>query len=369
MQCSVGKFDIYSKFKYFMVANLAMVILTVVLLGTIQVLLTFHRCRNFFNSHSLSSVRKSLIGLASMVLFLIYPSTSSAVFGILPMACKQFYLTQDKSVSVDYFLDGPSIRCFTKLHHEHINIGYLSLFYVLGVPVVIPLMLYLTSEKQKNDFILKRYLKGLKQQESMSGATRQGTELNTSCEEQPGSTNISALSGTSYSGRKEAKDSWLSQYNVDQPEKLNSSSTISDTHPQISLGKDVRDGLCFYSSNYKDLFFFWESVEMLRKVLLTSVTVFIGGSSRTSVALLVMFSGLFAVLHAQFKPIKRTTEHYLQLLALFSIFANFIIGLSMRLPSEMDDNTSQQESVALTIILLMCNGWIIIAGVGLTFGK
>ena len=352
MQCSIGKFDMFARFKFFMFSNVIVSGVTLVGLVVIQFSLGLQKTKHLAKEALICSLRKSLIGVASMTLFLLYPSTASAVFGILPFACKRYYLTQNGDASADYFLEDPSIRCFTDIHMKHVTISYISLIYVFGMPILVPLILYFTKNRDGKNMGDQRQAFRIRHQ--LQAMLR----------------DLSASPNESQSGMSIGSPVTIlnEQRHLSDLKSISGPITYASTQKPVSFKEDVRNGLCFYHANYKDMFFFWESVEMLRKVLLSSVTVSIGGSSRTSICLLVMFSGIFSVLHAQFKPIKRTTEHILQLLALFAIFSNLIIGLSMRLSSEMDDSTSKQESLALTVIILACNGWIIIAGITLTIG-
>ena len=389
VECFAGEFDVYSKFKVYMVTNATVIAVSLLVISLLQMCLYRKIKQHTYSTVQVSAARKSLIGVISMVIFLLYPSTASSVFGVLPLACKKYYLTQNKELSADYFLENPSIRCFTNIHDKSLALGYLSLVYVLGVPIVIPLVLYFTANRKKNNNSSAMNQKEYKGQlqvdvlelqeissESFSSVRRPVKLRQDNLDHHSQGRDLAAFSDKDKLRMRDTANNKLSISTSGQLMNNNASQSLrgnagtsSDVQQAVSLRKDIYDGLCFYYANYKDAFFFWESVEMLRKVLLSSVTVFIGGSSRTSVALLVMFSGLFAVLHAQFKPIKRKIEHALQLLALFAIFCNLVIGLSIKLPSEMEESTTKRDSLALTVALLICNGWIIISGITLTLGK
>ena len=123
----------------------------------------------------------------------------------------------------------------------------------------------------------------------------------------------------------------------------------------LSIAEDVYDGLGFFYGNYKEQYFFWESLEMIKKMFVATSGVFIGENSYTSLALLIMFSGVFAVLHAHFKPIANNKEHFLQLVCLSALHIQLLLGLSMNIKEEVVQSDYKQDIEALTVSLIICN--------------
>ena len=82
----------------------------------------------------------------------------------------------------------------------------------------------------------------------------------------------------------------------------------------------------FLHENYKPSYWYWEVIEMYRKLLLTSVLPMFASQNRVVLCIGIIFSSFFSVLHAYIKPIKDSFEHCLQLSSLSVIPANFCIG-------------------------------------------
>ena len=66
--------------------------------------------------------------------------------------------------------------------------------------------------------------------------------------------------------------------------------------------------------NYSPSCWFWEGIEMARKVILSAV--FVGSESRTPVGIAAMISGVFGMLRGRFRPISDRFEDYLQMTSL-----------------------------------------------------
>ena len=89
-------------------------------------------------------------------------------------------------------------------------------------------------------------------------------------------------------------------------------------------------GLRFFYENYSDNCWFWEIVELARKVLLTSALLLADAQSRTYIGSAAIVSGLYTILFAWYKPIKDSSEHWLQLISLMASSVNFTVGMLLK---------------------------------------
>lgn len=89
-------------------------------------------------------------------------------------------------------------------------------------------------------------------------------------------------------------------------------------------------GLRFFYENYSDKCWFWEIVELVRKVLLTSALLLTDAQSRTYIGSAAIISGLYTVLFACYKPITDSSEHWLQLISLMASSVNFMVGMLLK---------------------------------------
>jgi len=98
--------------------------------------------------------------------------------------------------------------------------------------------------------------------------------------------------------------------------------------------KEVFSGLRFLFENYNAHSWYWELVETLRKVVLTSCLILVGGESRAYVGFACVISSLYAVVFAYKKPIVDPFENKLMLSSLIVTFINLGIGVVSRIPKE-----------------------------------
>ena len=113
--------------------------------------------------------------------------------------------------------------------------------------------------------------------------------------------------------------------------KRRQKSAVSDEEEQEP---EIIMGLRFLFENYKDDCWFWELVEMTRKLILTSGLILISGESRAYVGLACVVSGLFGLYFAYKNPISDPFENKLQLTSLAVTFVNLAIGVISRIPKE-----------------------------------
>ncbi|XP_078358133.1 uncharacterized protein LOC144642903 [Oculina patagonica] len=127
--------------------------------------------------------------------------------------------------------------------------------------------------------------------------------------------------------------------------------TENETRSEISAG------LSFLYENYSDSCWFWEVLELLRKVILTSVLVMIGGESRTNLGTAAIISGFYAVLFASYQPISDRFEHWLQLVSLMATCANMNVGMLLKIPDQDISSGlgTEGDSTAITALLLLVN--------------
>ncbi|PIK51298.1 hypothetical protein BSL78_11818 [Apostichopus japonicus] len=76
---------------------------------------------------------------------------------------------------------------------------------------------------------------------------------------------------------------------------------------------------------HKDQFWYWEIVEITRKVSQTCIVILFGWGSSLSIFITIFLAVIFFTLHASFSPMKDKFEQQLQLLSLLAIFLNMLM--------------------------------------------
>ena len=126
--------------------------------------------------------------------------------------------------------------------------------------------------------------------------------------------------------------------------------------------KAVAFAILFLHENYSPSCWYWESVEMARKVILSAGVIFVGSESRTQVGIAAMVSAAFAMLHGRFRPITDRFEDYLQMTSLLVTSFNLGIGVLLKVPS--DEAAGSRDNVGLGILLLVTNALVISIALG-----
>lgn len=119
----------------------------------------------------------------------------------------------------------------------------------------------------------------------------------------------------------------------------------------------VAFAILFLHENYSPSCWYWESVEMARKVILSAGVIFVGSESRTQIGIAAMVSAAFAMLHGRFRPITDRFEDHLQMTSLLVTSFNLGIGVLLKVPS--DEATESRDNVGLGVLLLVTNALVI----------
>ena len=142
---------------------------------------------------------------------------------------------------------------------------------------------------------------------------------------------------------------------------------ILSTENHVGSGMEMIDGLRFLFENYKSEAWYWELVEMSRKVVLTSGVILVGQESRSYIGLAWVVAGMFGVLFCWVKPIKDASENLLMSASLAVTIVNVGIGAVSRIPAEnISDTVDQHKDAAVMKILTLSANTLVI---GLVIGK
>ena len=125
-------------------------------------------------------------------------------------------------------------------------------------------------------------------------------------------------------------------------------------------------GLRFLFENYNSRSWYWEFIEMIRKVVLTSALILIGGESRAYIGLALVISGLYGMLFAHIGPMADPLENRLMLSSLAVTFVNLGIGAVSRIPEERIPGSIDPyvDSIMFNILVFGANSLVISLLVG-----
>lgn len=123
----------------------------------------------------------------------------------------------------------------------------------------------------------------------------------------------------------------------------------------ISNEQNSSNWMNFLCENYKPQYWFWEIIELARKVTQTLLVTLLGWESKLTVLLTIGIAVSFLMLHARYLPMKSTFEQGLQMFSLVAIFINVLVA-AMKVP------VAHSGTLSIALILLNVTVITIIAG-------
>lgn len=141
----------------------------------------------------------------------------------------------------------------------------------------------------------------------------------------------------------------------------------NDSRQHQNSNNEIAAGMRFLSENYNASSWYWELVETIRKVILTSGLILVGGESRAYVGLACVVSGLYGMFFAYVSPVEDRFENKLMLISLAVTFVNLGIGAVSKIPKENVPASIDPyvDSVMFKILVIGANTLVI----GLLVGK
>ena len=273
---------------------------------------------------------RGCIKVASLFLYLTYPLVSTRIIHILPVSCNSVCTAMHNGMclhSVSFLRSDYSLACPSMHTHKYtLIIAYCALIIPLGLPFVLWITL-------KHSFPTYQH-----QQTSIRNPQHISSSETTSRH---------ITDNDPYSN--EDADLYL----VDCP-------VFED--PSVSKPSVFIHALKFTYENYKEKYWYWETVEMIRKLIMTTGAALFFYHTKIGLSSLIIVAMGFAILHATHKPMKDGFENLLQMISLMVIALNLSVGALIQ--SDIGDsnqsNQSDLESWKLGIFLIIINSLIIV---------
>ena len=138
-----------------------------------------------------------------------------------------------------------------------------------------------------------------------------------------------------------------------------------------ATGEELISGLCFLFENYKIRSWYWELIEMSRKVVLTSGLILVGEETRSYIGLTWVIAGMFGALFAWMKPMNDAFENRLMTTSLAVTVVNLGVGAVSKIPAENLPSSIDpyMETLLFKILVLGTNSMVIGLIVGKTIAK
>ena len=129
---------------------------------------------------------------------------------------------------------------------------------------------------------------------------------------------------------------------------------------------EIITGLRFLFENYKPHSWYWELVEMSRKVILTSGLVLVGRESRSYIGLTLVIAGMYGITFSWIKPIRDAFENRLMSTSLAVTVVNLVVGAVGRIPKENIQTSSDPylDKVLWNVMIVGANTLVLSLIVG-----
>ncbi|XP_071852304.1 uncharacterized protein [Apostichopus japonicus] len=268
-------------------AKLEFIIAMTFLLLIMVVPFVIYQVKKCYYRISLPGTKSKLLTYVLAILFLTYPPICTIIFQLYPRACKRFCWDENRKYCVEVLRSDFAIECKT-LQMYQILAFVATVLYVIAFPFCLFFLLW----KKRSELSYH--------EQTLSSPVSRGDDITNPVD----------------------------------------NSAIDDiTHCSTPIWLTI---LC---ENYKDKYWFWEILELIRKVTQTVLITLLGWENRVTVLLTIGISVLFLILHARYLPMKSSFEQKLQMFALTAILINVLIAA-------IDHDESED---GLTVFLILLN--------------
>ena len=140
----------------------------------------------------------------------------------------------------------------------------------------------------------------------------------------------------------------------------------ADTLQESGSNNEMISGLRFLFDNYKTSSWYWELVEMTRKVILTCGLLFVGEKSKSYIGFALIIAGMYGFIFAWVKPLQDATENRLMTTSLAVTVVNLVVGAVSKIPTEYVASWIGPDTDALLfkILVFAANSLVICQLVG-----
>ena len=273
---------------------------------------------------------RGCIKVASLFLYLTYPLVATRIIHILPVSCNSVCTAMHNGMclhSVSFLRSDYSLACPSMHTHKYtLIIAYCALIIPLGLPFVLWIIL-------KHSFPTYQH---------------QQTSIRNPQHISPSETTSRHITDNDPYSNEDA-DLYLVECPVFEDQSVSKPSVF-------------KHALKFTYENYKEKYWYWETVEMIRKLIMTTGAALFFYHTKIGLSSLIIVGMGFAILHATHKPMKDGFENLLQMISLMVIALNLSVGalIQSNIGDPNQSNQSDSESWKLGIFLIIINSLIIV---------
>ena len=125
-------------------------------------------------------------------------------------------------------------------------------------------------------------------------------------------------------------------------------------------------GLSFLFESYKPRSWYWELVEMSRKVIVTSGLILVGQETRSYIGLALVIAGMYGIFFCWMRPLQDVSENRLMSTSLAVTIINLVIGAASRIPAENvpAQSNSNMDAAIFNVFVIGANTLLFVIPVG-----
>ena len=356
-------------------------------------------------------------------LFVTYLSTCSKTAQVVPLSCRKLCLDEEDKTCDEYLRADYSMNCNGQEYNRSVNVAYCSVFYILFLPTASLIVLWrqrrvlrgnvnnaedeaLENQEQATGNETRAEDEALGHQQQDTGneihpenealdhqALATGSEIQSENEaldhqaQATGSEIQTENEDSDYQAQATGSEIQSENEALDHQAQATGSEIQSENealdHQAQATGSEIQaadnealepqepatalvTGLRFLFENYNSHAWYWEFIEIFRKVILTSALIFLGGESRAYIGLAFLTSGAYAILFARVSPMADPFENKLMVSSLSVTFVNLAIGAISRIPQENTPSSIDPylDSITFNILVFGANTLVISLLVG-----
>ena len=298
-----------------------------------------------------------------VTLFITYPSVCSVTLELLPTGCDTFYLDENNRYYVRRLRADYSIDCDTDIHRSFTAAAFAALVYIVGFPVLLFILLW----KHRGDIFEMKASKNAKNTCNKSVQTDDTDKRN---EDEVVDSPITSVAACSINVNV------CDIENIENNNDVNFEDDLQDNVDDVSVEdydlnfeaaaapneNTFPVWLLFLCENYKAEFWYWEIVEITRKLLQISVLTMFGSTDAWYLSITVAVSLVYLTSYAYCKPISDRFEHALHISSLMSISLNLLVATSLKMSE--NDSMKETDNAVVTVTLIVLNVGVLVAVVG-----
>ena len=294
----------------------------------LRVALSFYcNSRNSFGQKRMNLLKSCLQSIA-LFFFATYPFISTKIFHVLPGSCHTLCTMKENGHclnKISYLRNDYSVECPQGTNSSSFNAiyAYVSLLFPIGLPCLLLFLLWRFAPKQSAE----------SQDPSHASIERDDPQENDErC----------YLEWQGY-------NAFLSNYEVVNPKE----NSVAAFALKMTYG------------NYKTSCWYWEFIEMIRKLVMVIASSFFLQDVKIGLYSNILLSIVFVVLHARKWPMKDSFDNYVQLLALVSVTVNLCYSVTKASNiGDTDIIDNGKDVFGLGLMLVCLNSLVVMLIVG-----